>query len=55
MIKEGTVRVTDVGDGKYYPDHNLGTYIYVYISVLTCFNMSVYICTHLCIHIYIYV
>eukprot|EP00596_Hydrurales_sp_CCMP1899_P005254 CAMPEP_0119038068 /NCGR_PEP_ID=MMETSP1177-20130426/6755_1 /TAXON_ID=2985 /ORGANISM="Ochromonas sp, Strain CCMP1899" /LENGTH=689 /DNA_ID=CAMNT_0007000155 /DNA_START=234 /DNA_END=2303 /DNA_ORIENTATION=- len=24
MIKEGTVRVTDVGDRKTYPDHNLG-------------------------------
>ena len=24
LIKEGTVRVTDVGDGKTFPAHNLG-------------------------------
>jgi len=28
LIKEGTVRITDVGDGKSFPDHNLGPGLY---------------------------
>jgi hypothetical protein len=33
LIKEGTVRITDVGDGKSFPDHNLGTCLYIYIDM----------------------